>query len=112
MIEVLAPVVGFEKLYEVSVQGIVRSFQRKKTIFLKEDPHVCGYRRVRLFKAGKRTNAFLHRVVAVAFLPNPDKKGVVNHKDRNKTQNSVYNLEWNTASENTRHYYTCKNDTF
>lgn len=115
MIEIFLPVIGFEKMYEVSTFGRVRSHQKGKILFLKEDIHYRGYRRVRLYKNKKCTNAFLHRVVAQAFLPNPENKEIVNHKDRNKTLCALFNLEWMTQVENVAHYYACiklENDNF
>lgn len=68
---------------------------------LKGEVNNCGYRRVMIAK--KRY--FVHRLVAQTYLPNPDNKGQVNHKDGNKLNNTLGNLEWNSSSENQRHRY-------
>lgn len=60
---------------------------------------------------GKRTKQeYIHRLVALAFIPNPKNLPQVNHKDRNKRNNSVDNLEWVTQEENCNHYRECKSD--
>ena len=62
--------------------------------------NVWGYYRVILCVSGKRKYASVHRLVADAFIPNPDDKPQVNHKDEVKTNNTVENLEWVTRKEN------------
>lgn len=64
-----------------------------------------GYASVDLYDNGTRTIKRVHRLVAEAFIPNPDNKPDINHKDGNKLNNSVSNLEWVTKSENMRHAY-------
>ena len=63
-----------------------------------------GYLRVPLFKDGKRKWHKVHRLVAQAFIPNPENKPQVNHIDGNKQNNSITNLEWVTDAENKEHY--------
>ena len=86
------PVPGYEGLYEVSDHGKVRS--RKKV--LKEHPMRNGYYNVSLFKDGKYKAYGIHRLVALAFIPNREHLPQVNHKDGNKKNNAVENLEWCT----------------
>ncbi len=62
-----------------------------------------GYERVCLFKVHRDRRYKVHRLVAITFIPNPDGKEQVNHKDGNKRNNSVDNLEWMTNSENMQH---------
>ena len=62
-----------------------------------------GYLRVYLYKNGKRKHHKIHRLVAKAFIPNPEDKPQVNHKDGNKKNNSITNLEWVTDEENKLH---------
>lgn len=62
-----------------------------------------GYLRVGLVINGKLTTKKVHRLVCEAFIPNPEQKPFVNHKDLDKQNNSAYNLEWSTPKENTKH---------
>lgn len=64
-----------------------------------------GYYRVNFFVNDKRTVFLVHRLVAIEWIPNPMNKAEVNHKDGNKSNNHVSNLEWNTKSENQYHSY-------
>ena len=97
MIEIYKPIVGYEGLYEVSNLGNVRNL--KTNIILKQKINKGGYMNVGLWKNGKKT-FLIHRLVAQAFIPNPDNKPEVNHKDEIKSNNCVYNLEWVTSKEN------------
>ena len=98
------PVVGYEGLYEVSNWGRVKSIKFGKEIILKQKIK-GGYYYVCLYKNGIVKTYLVHRLVAQAFLPNPDNLPQVNHKDENKTNNSVDNLEWCDAKYN-RNYGT------
>lgn len=64
-----------------------------------------GYRAVELCINNNRYTVGVHRLVALAFIPNPENKPEVNHKDRNRSNNNVDNLEWVTQSENVAHAY-------
>lgn len=115
MSESWKPVVGYEGLYEVSDKGNVRSMERtvrykdgrtfsypQRTIKLQE---VLGYPSITLSREGRRRSIWVHRLVAEAFIPVPDGKTEVNHKDGDKWNCSVGNLEWVTRSENIKHAY-------
>lgn len=78
--------------YFITEEGHVWSANKK--IFLKEYLTYNGYLRVNLYKDGKRYSKRLHRIVAETFIPNPNNLSQVNHKDENKTNNCVNNLEW------------------
>lgn len=100
-------VVGYEGLYQVSNLGQVRSLPRNGT---RKEPHVLqpnisrwGYYKLSLSKEDKLKYVVVHRLVAEAFLPNPDQKPCVNHIDCNKKNNNVSNLEWVTYKENRDH---------
>ena len=102
-------VVGYENLYKVSNFGNVMSFKYKKHPFLlKPGKHNNGYMYVGL---SIRTNIkffYVHRLVAQAFIPNPSNLPQVNHKDMNKKNNGVENLEWITNRDNCIHYHKNK----
>lgn len=103
MDEVWKPVFGYEGLYEVSNHGKVKSLhwyggntEKEKTLSVRTD----GYLRVVLSKDGISKNYAVHRLVAQAFIPNPNNLEMVNHKDENRQNNNVENLEWCTRSYN------------
>ena len=87
---------GYEGLYQVSNLGRVRS----KRKILKGTPDKDGYLRVALCKNGTRKYFGIHRLVAIAFIYNANNYPCVNHKDENKTNNRVKNLEWCTIAYN------------
>ena len=109
--EIWKPVVGYEGLYEVSSYGRVRSLDRyvkysngpihlHKGRILNPGKEKVGYLVVPLSCNGKLHLKKIHILVAEAFIPNPDNLPQVNHKDENKTNNNVDNLEWCTAKYN------------
>lgn len=89
--------------YEVSTNGDIRN--KKTGKILKQSPNQKGYARVSLSNGSKKipTIVFPHREVAKAFIPNPENKSDVNHKNANKMDSRVENLEWVTPKENTKH---------
>lgn len=108
MNEIWMPIAGYEDRYEVSNTGKVRSLNYRMTGKKKELKPITqgkGYHAVGLCKNGKMRWGKVHRLVADAFIPNPENKREVNHKDGNKKNNHADNLEWATASENQKHAY-------
>lgn len=112
--EIWLPVRGYEGLYEVSDKGRVRSLDRKviystgrevlhRGRILKDTAGKAGYPQVVLTKDKEKKNYSVHRLVAEAFIPNPENKEQVNHIDRNKENNNISNLEWVTHQENADH---------
>lgn len=93
--EVWKDVEGFEGHYQVSNHGRVRSI-KKEILVLKEDYPHNGYKRVYLWKDGRKHNKLVHRLVAIVFLQNPNSYSDVNHIDEDKTNNRVNNLQWCT----------------
>ena len=95
---------GYEGLYEVSNLGRVKSLPRNGTVLhekiLKYGLDRYGYRQVILSKNDVRKSAKIHRLVAEVFLQNENKLPCINHKDENKQNNDVSNLEWCSYSYN------------
>lgn len=89
--EMWKPVQGYENLYEVSNLGRVR---KKVWQEIKGGDFNGGYRRLCLHKDGKQKSVFVHRLVAEAFIPNPNGYPIINHKDECPSNNHVDNLEW------------------
>lgn len=93
-----AEIRGYEDLYYVSTDGEVYSVRRKK--ILKPWKNEIGYLLVTLRKDGVKKNVRVHRLVAEAFIPNPHGYPQINHKDEDKTNPHVDNLEWCDAKYN------------
>ena len=92
---------GYEGLYAVTSCGRVWSYMSQK--FLTPISDINGYSYVNLYKNEKSKHYKVHRLVAEAYIPNPDNLPQVNHKDENKTNNCLQNLEWCDAKYNTNY---------
>jgi len=115
--EVWKDVVGFEGIYEVSDKGNIRTVEGKITsnsrynvrvwkqriIKLKHDRN--GYKRVSLWKSGKHYDWLVHRLVAIAFIPNPNDYPMINHIDGISNNNCIDNLEWCDSNHNVNHAF-------
>lgn len=113
MIEKWKNVKGYEGKYQVSNMGRVRSVTRKlphkrlgswvrKGVLLKQET-MKGYLYTDTNHQGLKKKHAIHRLVALAFIPNIEEKPFVNHKDADKKNNRKENLEWVTAKENSKH---------
>lgn len=109
-------IAGFEGYYEVSNHGLIRSvggtkIKKNGSHFNRAGQIIAqrvadhGYVVVMFRKMGKSYLRYVHRLLAQAFIPNPENKGDINHKDGNKANNLIENLEWATRSENIKHSY-------
>jgi hypothetical protein len=100
-------VLGYEGIYQVSDLGRIKSFKFKKQKILVQINTSKGYLDIGLHnnKMEKKKRLKIHRLVAIAFIPNPENKLEVNHKKGNKKDNRVISLEWNTPTENQIHAY-------
>lgn len=108
------PIKGYEGYYEVDPFGRVYSVDRIVSVEdngrsynkplkgkqMKQSLHTKGYKTVSLTKDGKTKTCYVHRIVAEAFIDNPDNLPFINHKDEDKTNNFVDNLEWCTNQYN------------
>lgn len=117
--EVWKDIEGYRGAYQISNLGNVKSVEREVTqwnesakkyvtriqkgLIMKPFEDEDGYLRLQLIKDGVRKKHFVHRLVALAFIPNPENKPEVNHKEGDKKDNRVWMLEWSTSSENQRH---------
>lgn len=101
MQEIWKDIINYEGLYQISNLGNVKSVKKSK--LMKVDLHQDGYNRLWLSKENKSKGFLLHRLIAIHFIPNPNNLPEVNHKDADKLNNSIDNLEWCTHSENMAH---------
>ena len=101
--EIFKPVGGYNNKYSVSNKGRVISYQKEKAIVLKHKVDTYGYCEVNLHNEGKSKMWKVHRLVCLAFLDNIENKPQVNHKDFNRQNNELENLEWATVKEDAQH---------
>lgn len=100
---------GFEGKYQISSLGNVRTLnykRTKQTRLMNGVTDVRGYKCIAFREGGvgsKQKHFMVHRLVAGSFIPNPDNKPFVNHKDGDRSNNKVDNLEWCTRAENEKH---------
>ena len=102
MEEIWKDIEGYEGLYQVSNMGNVRSLNYNQTREIKvlKPSNNRGYKLVVLSKNGKSKTYQVHRLVALHFIPNPNSLSIINHKNEDKTNNCVDNLEWCTIQYN------------
>ena len=116
MKEIWKTIKGYEGIYQVSNLARVRSIDRaikysngysrvQKGITLKQHITHKGYLAVYLCDRQQNFHTSVHRLIALAFIPNPDSKTQVNHINGIKSDNRLVNLEWSTAKENMRHAF-------
>ena len=100
MEEIWKDVVGYEGLYEVSNLGRIK--RSKNNTIRKQFNNFSNYRKISL-RNSKQKMYFVHRLVAQAFIPNPENKPFINHIDSCRSNNIISNLEWCTQKENMQH---------
>ena len=117
MVEIYKDIEGYEQLYQISNLGNVKSFQTGKEKILKPNKTKKGYLRIELWKQGKYKKYLVHRLVAQHFIDNPNNYEQINHRDEDKTNNCVSNLEYcdckyniNYGTRNQRAAVICTNN--
>lgn len=112
-IEIYKDVVGYEGLYQVSNLGNVKRISNYKCVnkkyldnyTLKPLDNGKGYYRIKLCKNNLSKRVMLHRIIAEAFIPNPNNYKTINHINGDKKDNRIENLEWCTQSQNVLHAF-------
>jgi hypothetical protein len=106
--EIWKDIFGYERLYQVSNYGRIKSFacKTRDPFIMSQFNHKQGYKRISLTRANHDKTFMVHRLVAEAFIPNPRNKKTVNHIDGDKGNNNVLNIEWATQKENNMHAWS------
>ena len=107
--EIWKDIIGYEGLYQVSNLGNVKSLKNNKEKIINGGITTKGYKQVELYNKCKCKRHYVHRLVAKIFISNPNNYPIVNHKDENKLNNCVDNLEWCTNQYNLTYKDTQKN---
>ena len=114
--EIWKDIEGYKNIYQVSNLGRLKSLKREINWYggrtriipekiIKVKFNGFGYKMHSLSRHGKNKYVSLHRLIALAFIPNPENEKCINHIDGNKLNNSLENLEWCSYSHNTKHAY-------
>ena len=103
------PVFGYEELYEINKLGKIKSMRSKnQEKLMRTSVDRCGYEKTSLSKDGICNTVYIHRLMGLTFLPLIRNKPYINHKDGNKLNNTLDNLEWVSPKENATHAYSNK----
>ena len=101
-------VIGYEGIYKINKEGDIWSCKRKRLLKIR----ICkGYKRIQLRKNNTRNEYFIHRLIAINFIPNPNNNPFIDHINRIRTDNRIENLRWVTKCENCQNVTKNKNNT-